>query len=226
MRATKEFDIIHTIGKKIKSEAGSYKFKILSIDEYTGYIFKETESKEFKPFLLLNHFKAIHKVVSKKDKNIIPLSIIYFAEDFVQLLNAVLISKFNFKFSAKLNLEILKPLLDIYDDEEYFFSHSEEPESKKDFYPMITNRSAVRIEPNKLFIDWLNYIYEGYVDKSNDVLNATTYLIKDADEIQLLENRLKRNYALIFELQLNNYCTDESLWPQKRTYQKMVQYFF
>jgi len=225
MRATKEFDIIHTIGKRIKSEAGSYKFKILSIDEYTGYIFKETESKEFKPFLLLNHFKAIHKVVSKKDDDMYPLCIIYFAEDFVQLLNAVLMSKFNFKFSAKLNLEILKPLLDIYEDEEYFFSDSEEPEPEKNFYPMIANRSAVRIEPNKLFIDWLNYIYEGYVDKSKDVLNASTYLIKDAEKVQKLESWLRRNYVKIFEIELNNYCTDESLWPQKRTYDVFKKWF-
>jgi hypothetical protein len=225
MRATKEFEIIHTVGKRIKSEHGINKFKILSIDEFTGFIFKETESEEFKPFLLLNHFKAVHKVVSKKDKNIIPLSIIYFADDFVQLINAVLMSKFNFKFSSKPNPEILKPLLDIYEDEEYFFSDSEQEESEIFLYGIIANRCAVRIEPNKLFIDWLNYTFEGYVDKSNDVLNATTYLIKDADEIQLLENRLKRNYALIFELQLNNYCTDESLWPQKRTYAIFKKWF-
>jgi hypothetical protein len=225
MRAIKEFEIIHTVGKRVKSEHGINKFKILSIDEFTGFIFKETEAKEFKPFLLLNHFKAVHKVVSKKDKNIIPLSIIYFAEDFVQLLNAVLQPKFNFKFSAKPNPEILKPLLDIYEDEECFSSDSDQEESEIFLYGIIANRCAVRIEPNKLFIDWLNYTFEGFVDKSNDVLNATTYLIKDADEIQILENRLKRNYALIFELQLNNYCTDESLWPQKRTYAIFKKWF-
>lgn len=225
MRATKEFEVIHTVGKRIKSEHGINKFKILSIDEFTGFIFKETESEEFKPFLLLNHFKAIHKVVSKKDKNVIPLSIIYFAEDFVQLLNGVLAHKFKFKFVKKYDMEVIKPLLDFYEDDEYFFSDSEQTESEIYLYKIIVNRCAVRIEPNKLFIDWLNYTYEDYADKSTDVLNATTYLIKDADENQMLENYLKRNYALIFELQLNNYCTDESLWPQKRTYSVFKKWF-
>lgn len=225
MKATKEFEIIHTIGKRIKSDNGSYKFKMLSIDEFTGFIFKETESKEFKLNLLVNHFNAIHKVISKKDKYLVPLSLVYFAEDFVPFLNGVLSLKYKFKFIKKLNLEVVKPLLDNLEDEESYFIDTNTMEFELDQYPMVSNRCAVRIEPNKLFIDWLNYTFEGYVDKSVNVLVATTYLIRDLEENQLLESWLKKNYHVIFDIQLNNYCSDESTWPKKRMYSVFKEWF-
>lgn len=225
MKASKEFEIIHTVGQRIKSENGNYKFKILSIDEFTGFIFKETQSKEFKLNLLVNHFNAIHKVISKKDKYCVPISLVYFAEDFVPFLNGVLSLKYKFKFIKKLNLEVVKPLLDNLEDEESYFIDTNTMEFELDQYPMVSNRCAVRIEPNKLFIDWLNYTFEGYVDKSVNVLVATTYLIRDLEENQLLESWLKKNYHVIFDIQLNNYCTDESTWPKKRTYSVFKQWF-
>ena len=225
MNASKEFEIIHTVGQRIKSEKGHYKFKILSIDEFTGFIFKETESKEFKLNLLVNHFNSIHKIISKKDKYLVPLGFVYFAEDFVPFLNGVLSLKFKFKYIKKLNLEVVKPLLDNLEDEESYFSDTNTVEFDLDQYPMVSNRSAVRIEPNKLFIDWLNYTFEGYIDKSVNVLVATTYLIRDLEENQLLESWLKKNYDVIFDIQLNNYCTDESAWPKKRTYSVFKEWF-
>lgn len=224
-KATKEFEIIHTVGQRIKSENGNYKFKILSVDEFTGFVFNETESKVFKLNLLVNHFNAIHKVISKKDKNLVPSSLLYFAEDFVPFLNGVLATKYKFKFIKKYDLEVVKPLLDNFEDEESYFNDTDKLEFELDQYPMVSNRCAVRIEPNKLFIDWLNYTYEGYIDKSVNVLVATTYLIQDLEENQLHESWLKKNYHVIFDIQLNNYCIDESLWPKNRTYSVFRDWF-
>lgn len=225
MRASKEFEIIHTVGQRVRSENGIYKFKIMSIDEFTGFIFKETESKVFKLNLLVNHFNAIHKVISKKDKNLVPSSLVYFAEDFVPFLNGVLATKYKFKFIKKYDLEVVKSLLDNIEDEESYFNDTDKLEFELDQYPMVANRCAVRIEPNKLFIDWLNYTYEDYFDSSEKVLKATTFLIRDVEEDHLMESWLKRNYSKIFKIQLNNYCIDESLWPQKRTYSVFNKWF-
>lgn len=225
MRASKEFEIIHTVGQRVRSENGLYKFKIMSIDESTGHIFKETEGKDFKAYLLVRHFNAIYKEISKKDKSLLPLSLLYFAEDFVPFLNGVLGPKFKFKFVNKHKIEVVKPLLDIFEDEEAYFSETNRVEFELDQYPIIANRCAVRIEPNKLFIDWLNYTYEDYIDSSVKVLKATTFLIRDVEEDHLMESWLKRNYSKIFEIQLNNYCTDESQWPQRRTYSVFKKWF-
>ena len=225
MRASKEFEIIHTVGQIVRSENGNYKFKIMSIDEYTGFIFKETEAKEFKAYLLVKHFNAIYKVISKKEKSLLPLSLIYLAEDFVPFLNGILAPKFKFKYVKKYNNEVVKPLLDIFEDEEAYFNDTGTIELELDLYPMIANRCAVRIEPNKLFIDWLNYTYEDYIDSSVKVLKASTFLIRDVEEDHLMENWLKHNISKIFEIKLNNYCIDESLWPQKRTYSIFKKWF-
>lgn len=225
MRASKEFEIIHTVGKRVMSKNGIYKFKILSIDESTGHIFKETEANEIKAYLLVKHFNAINKAISNKDKSLLPLSLLYFAEDFVPFLNGVLGSKFKFKFVKKHNIEVVKPLLDIFEDEEAYFNDTFRLEIELDLYPMVANRCAVRIEPNKLFIDWLNFTDEDYIDSSIKVLMASTYLIRDVEEDHLMESWLKRNYSKIFDIQLKNYCNDESLWPQKRTYSVFNKWF-
>ena len=112
-----------------------------------------------------------------------------------------------------------------FEDEEFYFKDATTFEFELDQYPMVSNRCAVRIEPNKLFIDWLNYTFEGFIDKSVNVLVATTYLIRDLEENQLHESWLNKNYHVIFDIQLNNYCTDESAWPKKRTYSVFKQWF-
>ena len=55
----------------------------------------------------------------------------------------------------------------------------------------------------------------------------TVYLIDDAagDDPESLERWLKRNYANLFEMELEGWYTDPSLWPQVRNYQLFREWF-
>lgn len=86
------------------------------------------------------------------------------------------------------------------------------------------NRSALVIKPKKPLIDWLNNIENS--QKLSDIIDDTEiYLLPDFEEPRQMETWLKKNYDLIFSDQLNNWYTDESIWPQNRTYKLFKDWF-
>jgi hypothetical protein len=60
--------------------------------------------------------------------------------------------------------------------------------------------------------------YKG--DNDDDV-----YLLPDFEEIAQMERWLKKNFDDIFCDQLNNWYTDEDVWPQKRTFKMFKEWF-
>jgi hypothetical protein len=223
MNPNKEFEVIHILGKKVAAGNNKVEFKIHSIDEFSQFIFKETVAGDFKPYLLVNHIKTILKIVNKTDKSIKPIFYIYFAEDFISFLTGVFAQQATFKFSNNFNADPIKPIIHLFEDQEYYFEDMKDPELN--MYPMVANRCAVRIEPNKLFIDWLNYINEDDTYSNDKTLTATTFLIKDVEVEQMFEKWLKRNFSTIFEIKLNSYCTDPKLWPQDRSLKVFKSWF-
>jgi hypothetical protein len=86
------------------------------------------------------------------------------------------------------------------------------------------DRSALVIKPKKPFIDWLNKIDNN--QRLTDIVDDTEiYLLPDFEEPQQMENWIKKNFDLIFCDQLNNWYTDEDIWPQKRTIKLFKEWF-
>ncbi len=85
-------------------------------------------------------------------------------------------------------------------------------------------RSAMLLKPKKVFIEWLKSIDS--IDENDQMLKeGDIYLLPDFEEIKQMEKWLKEYYDDIFTDQLNNWLTDEELWPQMRSF-KMFQDWF
>ena len=89
------------------------------------------------------------------------------------------------------------------------------------------NRTAVIIKPKQPFVDWLNSIPEETIKHTLEDLcpENITYLIPEYDYPQQSLAYVKKLFPVLFEHQLFGWYTDETLWPQKRTW-KMFQEWF
>ena len=90
------------------------------------------------------------------------------------------------------------------------------------FYDHI-DRSAIIIMAKKPFFDWINTI-----DPENPITKTeedNVYLIKEKDDSEEIEKWLKRNFDKIFQNELNDWYTDETVWPQKRTFKLFTEWF-
>ena len=91
------------------------------------------------------------------------------------------------------------------------------------YYYESINRNAIVINLKKPFFDWL---YS--VEPDNAVqpeMEGTIYLIREKDSNEAIENWLKRNFDKIFQNELNDWYTNENLWPQKRTFKMFKEWF-
>ncbi len=90
------------------------------------------------------------------------------------------------------------------------------------FYDSI-NRNAIVVKPKKPFYDWVYYLYpESPVTKKEE---ANIYLVRERDSNEQTENWLKKNFDKIFQNELNDWHTDTSDWPQKRTFRIFKEWF-
>ena len=53
---------------------------------------------------------------------------------------------------------------------------------------------------------------------TEEIGEATVYLLPDFETIQEIETWLKKNFVELFAEQLFQWYIDESMWPQNRTY--------
>lgn len=51
------------------------------------------------------------------------------------------------------------------------------------------------------------------------------YLLPDFETTQQMESWLKKNFDELFSEQLHNWYTDESMWPQNRTFKMFGEWF-
>lgn len=86
-----------------------------------------------------------------------------------------------------------------------------------DMYPMVGNRDIIQLKPTKLYLDWVNYVNETSENISLNDIETITFLIPIFENKHNYEVWLEVNYGLIFEVRLNYFCTDKSLWPENRT---------
>lgn len=87
------------------------------------------------------------------------------------------------------------------------------------------NRTALIIKPKKPFFEWLKSI-----DPKDDVLDdymddPDVNLLPDFEEIDQIENWIKKNFDAIFRDQMNQWYTEEDLWVQNRTLKLFNKWF-
>ena len=99
---------------------------------------------------------------------------------------------------------------------------------KQDIYyenlPTI-NRNILVVEPTEVFLEWAK------ISPNDDmrltlkelVADMTAYLIPEQDADA--KSWLRRNFKTIFEIELDGWCTDPSLWPKDRSIKTFREFF-
>jgi len=87
------------------------------------------------------------------------------------------------------------------------------------------NRCALVLEPASGYLEWTRICPDPDPNLTLAELcqEGTVYLIPEVDAGP--DAWLRRNYKAIFENELNGWCTDDSLWPEDRSF-KVFQEFF
>ncbi len=91
----------------------------------------------------------------------------------------------------------------------------------------MVNRCAIVLTAKAPFIQWANALdakgpryEECWVDEGPPI-----YLGPDANSLDDVNRFIRRNFGFFFEEELVGWCTDETLWPQKRTYRVFTEWF-
>jgi len=115
--------------------------------------------------------------------------------------------------------------------EEYFKNHSEQYPADKteDKILRLINRMAIMVKPRKQFWDWVNSTDPSFPIEKREMdehfEQSNVYLGPEFGDDHEVERYLEQIYEDIFEDQLNGWWTDESGWPQNRTYQMFREWF-
>src|SRR5215831_19882355 len=95
----------------------------------------------------------------------------------------------------------------------------------------MVNRAALLLRYKQPAVDWINEVdpapaTEGAtLDQVNE--ERTVYLIDEtaAESSDKLHRWLQRNFAQLFEMELEAWYTDLALWPAKRTFKMFRDWF-
>ena len=90
------------------------------------------------------------------------------------------------------------------------------------------NRSAVILKYKEPFVRWISEV-DPYVDdpgiaSENANEDRTVYLITE-DDAENIEKWISLNFKTLFESELEDWYTDESLWPKKRNRKTFDEWF-
>jgi len=94
--------------------------------------------------------------------------------------------------------------------------------TENDLQENYIDRSAIMVKPLQPFLDWYYKIYPEDMG-AEDVEEANTYLL--GEDVEDLENWLKKKYDRIFKLQLEDYHDYKKDWPKKRDYKMFRSWF-
>jgi hypothetical protein len=87
------------------------------------------------------------------------------------------------------------------------------------------NRNVFVAEPTEVFLEWAKYNPDTDLKLTLDELHAdsSAYLIPEQEDDA--QSWLRRNFKTIFEIELDGWCTDPSLWPEDRSFKAFKKYF-
>jgi hypothetical protein len=77
------------------------------------------------------------------------------------------------------------------------------------------NRTVITILPKKPYIDWANSFDDSGPTMTPDSIHATSILIPEEYDEYSYEQFLKKNYKIIFEVELAAWMDDLDSWPSK-----------
>ncbi|MGB7295709.1 MAG: hypothetical protein WBC70_08985 [Candidatus Aminicenantales bacterium] len=87
------------------------------------------------------------------------------------------------------------------------------------------NRFVLLIEPTTAFLEWARKFPDEYPTLTLDELleDSSAYLIPEIDSNP--DPWLEKNFRKIFEIELNDWCIDSSLWPKDLSFKTFKQFF-
>ena len=87
------------------------------------------------------------------------------------------------------------------------------------------NRNVLIVLPTENYLEWARKNPDEDLTLNLEELTAdsTAYLIPEQEANA--ESWLKRNYKTIFEVELNGWCLDPSLWPKDRSMKTFRKFF-
>lgn len=91
------------------------------------------------------------------------------------------------------------------------------------FYESI-DRNAIILKPKKPLFDWVNNVFDD-MEPIFERDESNIYLIREMGSNQEIERWVQRNFDKLFANELNDWCTDENLWPLNRTYRMFKDWF-
>jgi hypothetical protein len=93
----------------------------------------------------------------------------------------------------------------------------------------IPNRHVLYLAPKQPLIDWVNHVFpDDQPERLEPPLaheNANIYLIPAQDDPADSMEWLKRNFKLILEEELLEWCTDPDEWPEPFTWDMFRSWF-
>ncbi len=93
--------------------------------------------------------------------------------------------------------------------------------TESDFEQGYVKRSAIVIKPLKPYFDWVASIDIDYMKIEDNEVNI--YLVNE--EIDDLENWLRKNFDSFFDLELENEFPNRNKWPTKRNFKMFKRWF-
>lgn len=85
-------------------------------------------------------------------------------------------------------------------------------------------RSAVVIKKQQPFLNWL-LVYDKEMVIDDMVMEGDVYLLPDFETTREMEKWMNKHFDKLFADQLNGWYTDESMWPQNRTFKMFKDWF-
>jgi hypothetical protein len=104
--------------------------------------------------------------------------------------------------------------------------------SSMDFEFPVVNRSLMLIIFRQPYVDWANQLpdrSESEHDEPHTIESInqepTACLVPEIFDDDELEAFLERMWVPLFEKELASWCTDEKLWPKKRSFKMFTEWF-
>jgi hypothetical protein len=93
----------------------------------------------------------------------------------------------------------------------------------------LIDRGAIAIKAKEPFVTWLNQLPDNEPDMKFDLINVNQdgylFLVPEFEDNAQVERWIKRNAGDLFEMILDDWCTEPNWWPQDRNFKVFEDWF-